>query len=133
MKTIITVTICIGLLVISGCESNYIWTPTAEESGQRKPLPFEKIALQQEIGKVPGFEEIGLAPEQKFFGYDIELIRQRLLSCQTREEFDQEVREINAELERNYQQQQREYQQQQMIDALRGIEFELSRRRQFGY
>lgn len=75
MKAIITVTICIGLLVVFGC---------------------------------------GSTPEQKFLGYDIELIKQRLQSCQTQEEFDQEIREINAELER-------EYQQQQMIDAIESL------------
>lgn len=38
MKTIITVTICIGLLVVFGCESNYTWTPTAEEWARMTPM-----------------------------------------------------------------------------------------------
>lgn len=105
MKIIITITICIGLLAVFGCESNYTWTPTAEESS---------------------LVDLGPAPEQKVFGgLHIDYIRMRLLSCQTREEYDQEIREINAEMERNYQQQQREYQQQQMIDAIESLGFDL--------
>lgn len=95
--------ICIGLLAVCGCATG---TPTAEESL---------------------LVDLGPAPEQKFSDFDspywqakIEQVTQRLLSCQTREEFDQEVREINAELEK-------EYQQRQMIDAIESLRFDLWR------
>lgn len=42
MKSIITVTICVGLLV-AGCRTgNYTWTPTAEEWARMTPM--ERIA-----------------------------------------------------------------------------------------
>ncbi len=39
MKTIITATICIGLLAVCGCATgNYTWTPTAEEWARMTPM-----------------------------------------------------------------------------------------------
>lgn len=108
MRRIIKLAICIGLLAVCGCATgNYTWTPTADD---------------------PNLVDLGPAPEQKSFGYNTEWIALRLMSCQTREEFDQEVREINAELER-------EYQQQQMIDAIKSLEREtrLSRDSRYYY